>query len=495
MTYAYQKAHIENIIDSLEKYRFFIDNSETGLGKTYTCCTSAKKKNKKLFVVCPKSTIPSWRSVAKTIGVEIVDIMTYERLRGNGKTVTHDYLEYTQPRIMECTPKLKTLADTLFVFDEFHKCKNNSIQSKVVTKMTRFIRSEMACANLAFLTATVYSDVANSWNIFRSMGMTKHDVMYDSEKGMLGYRDVLRFAQSINSDVHTNLGVSRNDRVLLKDIHRMMTTVIFPEVMFSMVASKMDYEIENKCVIATKNVTKAINGLYSTAVAHINSTEQTSMGYLRRIMHVIEVLKAPYVASLARRALNENENNKVVIFVNYIDVMNYMNSELEEYNPVLLHGSVCTEERKRVIAQFNDPNTDHRVFISVMSAGGTGISLHDTDGRFPRTTLIMPEYNLINIKQSIGRTIRMGVKSKANVQIVYFSNGSEDEGVNEVKLIDSICKKSKVMKETSTDKDERIFPDEHPFVHSRVVCRVNVIQHLENVIAHPERYNDILRTL
>ena len=70
-----------------------------------------------------------------------------------------------------------------------------------------------------------------------------------------------------------------------------------------------------------------------------------------------------------------------------------------------------------------------------IAAGGTGLSLHDTHGNYPRVSLISPTFNAKDYLQALGRIHRNGAKSHA-LQKILVAAGSVEETV-----ISSIQKK------------------------------------------------------
>ena len=57
----------------------------------------------------------------------------------------------------------------------------------------------------------------------------------------------------------------------------------------------------------------------------------------------------------------------------------------------------------------------------MVQAGGTGLSLHDLNGKHPRVSLISPNFSAVDLKQVLGRVHRAGAKSTA-VQKIVFAN-------------------------------------------------------------------------
>jgi hypothetical protein len=77
-----------------------------------------------------------------------------------------------------------------------------------------------------------------------------------------------------------------------------------------------------------------------------------------------------------------------------------------------------------------------------VAAGGTGLSLHDTKGKYPRVSLISPSFSAKNHLQVLGRIHRNGAKSDALQKILVAANSIEE---NVMKSIDKKLKNLKAL--------------------------------------------------
>src|SRR5579872_2488313 len=78
----YQLPHFYQLEEILQNEKCAIDASDTGTGKTYVAIALAYILGKNPFIICPKSVIPNWISVAKILGVELFGIANYELIKG-----------------------------------------------------------------------------------------------------------------------------------------------------------------------------------------------------------------------------------------------------------------------------------------------------------------------------------------------------------------------------------------------------------------------------
>jgi superfamily II DNA or RNA helicase len=127
----------------------------------------------------------------------------------------------------------------------------------------------------------------------------------------------------------------------------------------------------------------------------------------------IEMLKAPAVASLCRDLVEEG--NSVFIAVNYTETREWLMNELE--TDCAIYGGQSDLERRGAIDSFQ--NDKARIIIGITQACREGLNLHDTKGKFPRISLIMPTPSAYDLKQVLGRVHRAGGQSKSVQYIIY----------------------------------------------------------------------------
>jgi len=113
----------------------------------------------------------------------------------------------------------------------------------------------------------------------------------------------------------------------------------------------------------------------------------------------------------------------VVIFVNFSDTADAL-AQLLGCGKIV--GNQTADDRQNIIDRFQ--RDEDRVVVVNIAAGGTGISLHDLRGEYPRVSLISPSYSAKNHVQCLGRIHRNGAKSDA-IQKVLFASDSIEEVV------------------------------------------------------------------
>lgn len=113
-------------------------------------------------------------------------------------------------------------------------------------------------------------------------------------------------------------------------------------------------------------------------------TKAEALGKIIRAKQRIELLKVPIFHDLAKEALDCGYS--VVIFVNYIETMEHLCNLLN--TACVIHGQQNLEERDHNIKEFQ--SNASKIIISIIQAGGVGISLHDIHGGHPRMSIISP---------------------------------------------------------------------------------------------------------
>jgi SNF2 family DNA or RNA helicase len=138
---------------------------------------------------------------------------------------------------------------------------------------------------------------------------------------------------------------------------------------------------------------------------------------------VSELQKIPALIELCKDALAERRS--IFVGVNFSDSIDAVRASLKDIPCSIIRGDQTAEERQRNIDSFQADKT--RVIIANLRAGGVGVSLHDLNGRFPRTALICPGWSPTDLKQALGRVWRAGGKSTSIQRILYAADTVEEK--------------------------------------------------------------------
>ncbi len=477
---SYQIPHVYQMYESLLETNCVLDASDTGTGKTYTNIAVCHLLNLKPFIICPKSVINSWITVSQHMGVEILGLSNYEKIKG-GKYYTTNYeiaeCPYLDIIIGEDIPKkikkddlkkdmLKDMLkdvlkdelkkdglkddlkkcddqpkakdtklkkkkeyvfqfpiDTIIIIDEVHRCKNHqSSNSKLMLSLKDSQRK------IIMLSATITDKI----ECFKPFG-----VMFGFYDNIYKYKmwltskidnkkllwDKLRAKDKTKKPKEKKKDVT--DDAVLKIIHK----AIYPQKGSRMKIKELgdlfpQNQVLAKCYYSDDH--EKVDELYNMinkALDDIKIKEKRSfaLGEIMRCRMRLEMLKLPIILDLIDDALENNYS--VVIFVNFRDSMSYLTLHLKE-ECSHIHGDQSIDERSFNINNFQENKT--KIIISTITAGGVGISLHDLHGK-PRMSIISPNWSGTDIVQALGRIHRAGSKSPALQRIVYIAKSYEEK--------------------------------------------------------------------
>lgn len=479
--YEYQKPHCEKIIRSLKTRKSYIDCSTMGTGKTVMALYIAKKLKLDIYVICPVSMKEVWKETAERYKIKIIDIISYQTLRGvKNKKISHNYLtrrDYkdikngrdTDITKYEITEKMKKIInDGIFcIFDEIQNVKNKTAQAKACTTITTNIKGR---SRIALLSATPIDKMEQIGNIYKMMGIIKTDEelttseSFGREFEYSGLQKIINIAKQINIKETIKIinenGI--NTKTANKIAYEILTKIMKNEYINIAIKPKTEtikndikdgeYNLSEKYM---KKIKEGIDLIHLSVVMKNNKIEKIDdISGVMKGMHKIEEAKIKIITRLVREKMNERRR-KVIIYVNYKDSIETLKEKLSEYKILIMDGSTKQKDRMKITNQFNYPNSKYRILIANMRVGGTGISLHDTDGRYPRTMYIVPTYSIMDLHQATGRVNRAGTKSQPEIRFIYSK-------MKESSLINALARKKEILKESSTKEGQDIiFPGEY----------------------------------
>jgi superfamily II DNA or RNA helicase len=125
-----------------------------------------------------------------------------------------------------------------------------------------------------------------------------------------------------------------------------------------------------------------------------------------------------------------DEGKSVCCFVNFQETVEAINKRLQKVKKLkgqigFIVGGQSDKERQKDITDFNADTK--RVLVINIKAGGTGISLHDLNGKFPRASIISPNYSAYELVQALGRVWRQGGLTKSYQRIVFAAKTIEEQ--------------------------------------------------------------------
>lgn len=431
----------------------------------------------------------------------------YEEVEGGKK---NKYRREFMPTIY-----LKKLiqAGTFFIFDEFHKAKNESEISHAVITICNEINQTDNNSRFILQSRTPGHSAGHAKSFLHITGaLDRGKPLYNVSEGRLaledsGFRQIYEYTKEIDEEKAKRLwkklkslspeDLSQTDTEDGKDAFLIKFFFIINSAMSHSMNDSIFYTIVGKDKILIKNAffpsypekNKDIR-TRSATIAHLNlqreekkSGETALLGKIQTEMTEVEFAMSDSMVRYGCSILESDPNSKVIIVIKRADKNNIID-EIKSYflsykyypgKKVLItpdqigiiSGSKTTKEAKREsIDQFNEHNTKLRVIIGVMGAMYQGIDLHDTSpgGKFPRFMIISPDYIITYMMQVIGRLIRIGLTSKVNIRIAYpLIYDRENKILTKAlsKIFTSLQKKGTLLQDF-INQEEKIdyFPDE-----------------------------------
>jgi SNF2 family DNA or RNA helicase len=393
------------------------DSSDMGTGKTYQCLAAALATGLEVAVVCPLAVIPAWkRAFAHFAKQPPLFVMNYESLRtGNRQWVKIEQMDGGRRFAWTMKPQ-----DTCIIFDEAH-------MMKATGKMTQ---------------ALGIAAIRQKFTIIMASGTLARDPTEMRASGRVvglhrGAKDFERFMADHNCEgtgVAWKFYGGRNGKLALQRIHRTVFPARgarvriadlgdrFPET--QIMAESFDTGETQKIAQAFKDAEEMLSRMEAQGASEHEIRMRRASAYMEA-WHSSERLKVPAIAEMAR--LEIEEGRSVAIFCNFIDCRQMLMDALK--TKCAIYGGQAPQHREACIADFQADKS--RVIVANIDAGGVGVSLHDVNGEFPRTSIILPTNKVVSLNQALGRVHRAGGKSRSR-QIIFFAAGTVEEQICDV---------------------------------------------------------------
>jgi superfamily II DNA or RNA helicase len=400
----YQIQHVNSLYNTLILHKRALDASDTGTGKTYTTIYLCKKLNLIPFIVCPKSVISTWLKVLHYFDYNDNEFIltTYNQL------LKHHFIK--QEKINNDDINFKwnfTNIDKmayLFIYDEAHKCKNkDTINAKVLINLSD------CGVNIILLSATI----ADKPLYFIILGYVLK--LYTSfNDGLFWLDNVINSGKKSKHPllgVHNVLYPKYASRMRVDDLENMFKD---NKINFDGIYMENYFEIEREYGLINKMMEQT-------------STDKKNLGNIQKIRQKIENFKIDTIVKLTFNYLKEGKN--VAIFVNFTNTINELSKKLG--TKCIIYGNQTVEERSKNIEEFCSDKS--RIIICNIQSGGSGISLHDTIGNYPRVSLISPTWSAQDLLQVLGRIHRATGKTDVVQNIIFCKNTIEENIGNVIK--------------------------------------------------------------
>ena len=405
----YQRPAVAALVRSLRQFGHAIDASDTGTGKTFTTLSAAREMGVTPTVICPKAVIPSWLRAARHLGMTC-NAINYEKVR-TGNT---PYGRWVPVKGLNNVERFVWSQQVGFlIFDEVHRCKSTKSQNADLL---------IGAALQGLPTIAASATAATNPMEMRALGFLL---------GLHGLRDFWTWAEAHGcyrnqwdgwewggadediAAIHRQVFPAKGIRVRISDLgDAFPKTQIRTELISVASPDKIDK--------AYQSVREAIAEVHEKARTDNSGAEHLTAQL--RARQVSELQKIPALIELAKDAIAERRS--VFIGVNFSDSIDAVRASLKDTPCSIIRGDQTADERQRNIDAFQSDKT--RVVIANLRAGGVGVSLHDLNGRYPRTALICPGWSPTALKQALGRVWRAGGKSTSIQRILYAADTVEE---------------------------------------------------------------------
>lgn len=473
----YQEKICQDLIDILRRSHVAYNHSATGTGKTEETCYISKYFDVPMLIICPCIAAGEWRKRTQMYGSRVINIITYGQLRSkkfsqpqHGYLIRNDTVKNgrTRTTFSPTSKYLELVQKGLFVVaDEAHYVKNPNAQLKAFKAITDPILKSQT-SRFILLSATPATDEKQSLTLLKLIGYirtnklaTNHPVTGSLE--CKGIKELIDICMQIDST--TTCQVLKEYPILQKNMQKIYYN-LYVRVVKNHISKGISkpYNPESQCDIKNgfykispeseekyrqqvKDFSQAVKWNPFTETIHLQKIGRGGGGPLGRIQIAMELSKVEVAVRMCHKILDSQPNAKFIIAANFVEVIEKLNRELNEYHPLLLYGKISENDRLKIIDNFND-NPNYRLLIMNADVGGQSISLHDTKGDSPRYMMIFPSIFLTRTIQVTGRTDRDGTRSNTWIRFIY---SKSDEGRLEYKIRECLSRSSTVLRDNLCD--------------------------------------------
>ncbi len=425
---AHQIEHARFVIGGLERQNYYLDTSGTGSGKTFIALGAVKHFGVKTLALVPAAVVRDWEQAAKLVKVDhLVEVVSLEKAR-NGSTLIKR-TEDKDPRFI--FPPVEDYP--MIIFDEVHKCGGQgTLQSRLLIDSANKDRkilmlsataadSPLKMRGLGFILDLFDQNTYHCWLNWAF----KHGVV----KGRFGLEFVKPF---LFKSVFPQINLVKSHR-----IPQSLLLESFPAgqtIAESVVGDpKFLKEYKDALHIYIKRTKEQIKADCegSLLAAQLRARQASELAKIKPTIDMIEDLLL--------------EGKSVVVFLNFLDSLKIIKEHFQKNNieyrlsdGTLTNGKIPlaeiiggqnSAERQKAKDDFQEDKV--RLILVTLQAGGTGISLHDLNGNYPRASIISPSFNAVDLKQALGRIYRTGGKTPVVQKILFLQDTIEE----------AVCKK------------------------------------------------------
>lgn len=429
-----------SLVASLRAYKFAVDLSDTGTGKTFTSLGTFRELNLPgpILVHCRKPARVQWQKAAAIVGVQII-VVTYELVRRGttpyGKWIGAKEDEFQWDESVVCG----------IIFDEVHWASGHKTQNGDLVIAAR--RQQIPSIGLS---ATVAESPLKLRAVGYALGLHGLKGYWDWTRkygAKPGYFGGFEWDQDNPTNkthmtrLHSEILPEKGVRIRKADLgDKFPKTQIIPDLVdfgdkIAKVYEEMEKELdalagkesadrqldEELAAAAYKEIQSGVKN--GPAAKRWEDRQKGSAILIRlRARQKVELLKVPVLLDIIKDAIEAGQ--RVAVFVNFNDTLDILVKEFADLNPAVVRGvSGAAQERARQegVERFQADQTP--LCLANTAAGGESINLQGKN----RLALISPNDSARIMHQIFGRVNRDG--GEFSVQKILLAAGSVEEKI------------------------------------------------------------------
>lgn len=378
---------------------------EPGLGKTRTALEAAAMVGLSVGVICPAIVRPHWLREAKTMGVDLMALSSYNGVVGNVSE---------RERLSVCD---------ILIVDEAHFCKRRESQrTTAIFGSDGIARTVLARGGMVWcLSGTpMPRNPAELYPVLRSLWpVTLANRGLDSYMAWLN-----RFCEWTATRHGIKVYGSKNVDLLREILDKVMLRRLTCDVANDLPPLRWG--------VVTLHGTRQADILLAEAELSQEEREALHVGIIppmsanmARYRHQIGDLKVHVVTEMLRDELENTHLQKRVVFAYHRSVLDELERQLHPYGVCRIDGSTTPTQREERLRQFiNVPA--RRVFLGQINACGTG--LDGLQFAAHEAIIVEPEWSRDVNVQAAHRLARIGQANPVQMRMIALSP-SLDEAI------------------------------------------------------------------
>lgn len=401
---------------------------DMGLGKTFQTIAFLsqiyfnKKTKLPSIVICPSSLIYNWSKEfdfwAPFLKYIVVDGRTSVREQIIKKSNEYNILITSYSTYLKDSNTYADQQYYLQIIDEAQKIKNDNAST---TQKIKEINSKHRFA----LTGTpIENNLIELWSIFDFL---MPGFLYDKKTFKHLYEDKI-----IGNDKSATEALRKRIEpyVLRRKKDEVLT---LPEKSLKIITNKLNDEQKQLYMTAVYEGTNEIDNLMKAKNQKVNTKIFATLNKLRQICCSPKIVfenahsngeKLDNCLRLVSDILNNGDDNKILIFSNYVKMIDVLEQEFKNRKiPCLkLTGNVKAKERIELVENFNQKK-HYKIFLISLKAGGTGLTLTSANNVIHYD----PWWNGSLEDQATDRAYRIGQSRSVNIYKLITEDSIEEK--------------------------------------------------------------------